>query len=88
MIRERAVRIEEVRHRFDRQVLEHGWEHRAGHSVRRVDHDLERPQRRDVDERQHALDEGGPDVGLLHLLVAASLAIGDVERLVPHVEKP
>ena len=39
-----------------------GCEHRAAHPVRRVDHDAQRPDRGDVDEREHALEERGPDV--------------------------
>src|SRR5213596_3504657 len=45
-----------------RQACEHGWEHRARHAVRRVDDDAQRPDRVDVDEREHAVDPRRPDV--------------------------
>ena len=57
VVREGAVGLEVAAHDLElRQVLEHGREHRAGHPVRRVDHDLQRLDRLDVDEREHALD--------------------------------
>ena len=56
-----------------RQPLEHGRQHRAGHPVRRVDHDVQRLDRGDVDEREDVLDERGPDV----------VALGRSRRLSP-----
>ena len=50
------------RHGVDRQPLEHRRQHRAGHPVRRVDHDAQRPDGADVDEREHLLDEARIDV--------------------------
>ena len=66
VVREASVRLEEARDGFDRQALEHRRQHRARHPVRGVDHDAERLDRLDVDERQHALDERRPDVCLGH----------------------
>ena len=58
VVRERPVRLEVAAHDVEhRQPLEHRRQHRARHAVRRVDHDPQRPQRIDVDERQHAVDE-------------------------------
>ncbi len=62
VVREGPVGLEEVRARVDRQALEDRRQHHAGHSVGRVDHDGERTDRLDVDEREHALDVRGPDV--------------------------
>ena len=70
MVRERPVRLEVAADGVDRQPVEHRRQHRARHPVRRVDHDLERRDPRHVHERQHLLDERGPDV-LLALSAAA-----------------
>ena len=64
VVREGSVQLEEARHHLDRQPLEHRRQHRARHPVRRVDHDLQRPDLGHVHERQHPIDVGGPDVGL------------------------
>ncbi len=60
------------------QVLEHGREHHAGHPVRGVDHDLERLDRLDVDERERALDVLLPDVVRLDLSRGQSLGRGRI----------
>ena len=60
----RAVRLEEAADGVDREPVEHRREHRAGHPVRRVDHDAQRPDRLDVDEGEDAVDEGRVDVVL------------------------
>src|SRR3954453_12553148 len=63
VVREGAVWLEEAAHRLELgQLLEHGRQHRAGHAVRGVDHDLERLDRLRVDEREDALDVLLPDV--------------------------
>ena len=43
-------------------LLPAGRQHRAGHPVRRVDDDAQRPDRLDVDEGQHLVHEPRPDV--------------------------
>ena len=58
----RSVRLEVARHRVDRQPLEHGRQHRAGHPVRRVDHDPQRPIAETSTNESTLLDELGPDV--------------------------
>ena len=63
VIRERAVRVEVAADDVDlRQPLEHGRQHRPRHPVGGVDDDAQRPDRVDVDEREHLVDEPGPDV--------------------------
>ena len=47
-----------------REALEHGRQHRAGHAVRGVDDDLQRPDRGHVHEGQHPFDVRRPDVVL------------------------
>ena len=76
VVRERPVGLEvaadDVEHR---QPVEHRRQHRARHAVRRVDHDAQRLQRRDVDEREHAVDEPIPDVLLARSRRASPRAI-------------
>ena len=63
VVRERAVRLEVAADDVDlRQPLEHGRQHRPRHPVGGVDDDAQRPDRVDVDEREHLVDEPGPDV--------------------------
>ena len=62
VVREAPVRLEVARDGVDRQPLEHRRQHRAGHPVRGVDDDAQRPDRLEVDEREHALDVRRPDV--------------------------
>ena len=87
VVRERSVWLEVAGHRPDRQPLEHGREHRARHPVRRVDHDLERRDRRDVHERQHLLDEAGPDVVWLDRPDRTRPVPGTGRGRVAHVQK-
>ena len=76
-MRKGPVGLEVTAHGLDRQPLEHGREHRAGHPVRRVDHHAERPDRVQVHEREDALDEGRPDVDLPDM--SKGLTLGPVE---------
>ena len=62
VVRERSVRLEEVRHRLDRQAFEDRRKHDSAHAVRRVDHDAQGLHRFDVDEGQDGVDPPRPDV--------------------------
>ena len=71
VVRKRAVRLEVAARDLElRQALEHGRKHRAGHPVRRVDDDSQRPDRVHVDEREHLVDEARPHVLLADLAAA------------------
>ena len=59
VVRERPVGLEVAAHGVDRQPVEDGREHRAGHPVRRVDHDPERAHRLDVDEGEDLSTKAG-----------------------------
>ena len=65
MVREAAVGLEEAADGLDREALEDRREHRAGHPVRGVDHDAQRPHGGRVDEGQDLLDEARIDVARL-----------------------
>ncbi len=67
MVREGPVRLEEVRHRLDRQALENGWKHDSAHAVPGVDHDAQRLHHFEVDEGQDGVDPTRPDVLLADL---------------------
>ena len=62
VVRERPVRLEEAAHRLDRQSLQDRRQHCTRHPVRRVDDDAQRLDRIDLDEREHLLHVGRPDV--------------------------
>ncbi len=85
VVRERPVRLEVARDDVELgEALEHRRKHRSRHAVRRVDHDLQRPKRTLVDEREHLVDEAAPDVlsaNLAALLDRAEAGLGPS----PHV---
>ena len=58
------------------EPLEHGADHRAGHAVAAVEHDLQRPHRARVDELQRRVLELGVDVDVLGGAAAGRLAAG------------
>src|SRR5207249_1072331 len=62
VVRKRSVGLEEATNGVDRQSFQHAWQHHTGHAVRGVDHHPQRLDRLDLDEREHPLDPGGPDV--------------------------
>ena len=65
MVREGAVELEVHRHVLEREALEDGRDHLAGHAVAGVDHDLERPQALRVYKAQAVLRVVFGDVRLL-----------------------
>ena len=62
---------------LERQPAQDRADHRAGHAVAAVEHDLQRPDRRGVDRLQRPLLEGRVDVGLL----AGAAARGGTEAV-------
>ena len=54
VVRERAVGLEVAALGLDRQAAEDRLDHRAGHAVGAVDHDVQRRDRRDVDDDEAA----------------------------------
>src|SRR5882724_2361125 len=76
VVREGRVRLEEVRHRIDRQALENWRQHDSAHTVRSVDHDAERLHGVDVDEGQDGIDPARPDVLLSDM--SGGLTLGHV----------
>ena len=62
VVREASVGLEEVGDGIDREPLEDGRQHRAGHPVRRVDHDAQRLTAVGVDEGQDLLDVAREDI--------------------------
>ena len=75
MVGEAAVGLEVAAHRVDLgQALEHRLEHAAAHAVGRVHDHAQRLDRARVDEGEDALEEGRPDVLLLHGALASDLA--------------
>ena len=92
VVRERPVGLEVAADDLDLgQPGEHARQHLAGHAVRAVHDDPERRDRRDVDEAEHALDEGVPHVDRLDRAalrvppLAAHRTIADLDepRLAP-----
>ncbi len=81
MVRERAVRLEVAADGFDRKPLEHRRQHRAGHPVCCVDHDLERLDGLDVDEGENPVDVRGPDVELSHLAGVGFVPVAGVDQV-------
>src|SRR3954463_12230948 len=65
VVGELAVRLPVGRHELERKLLQDRPDHRAGHAVAAVDDDLERLDRRRVDDLQRAAVEVGVDVDLL-----------------------
>ena len=76
MVREGAVRLEEVGHRVDRDPLQDRRQHHAGHPVRRVDHDPPPLDLLHVDEGQDLVDVGRKDILLPDLSEGLSLRRG------------
>ena len=76
VVREGAVRLEKVGHRVDRDPLEDGRQHHAGHPVRRIDHDTPPLDLVEVDERQDLVDVGRKDILLPDLSEGLSLRRG------------
>src|ERR671913_2069920 len=66
MVGEGAVELEVHRYVLEREVLEDGWDHLAGHAVARVDHDLQRPQALRLYKAQAMFRIIFCDVSLLH----------------------
>ena len=88
MVRKSSVGLEETADGVDRQPLEYRRQHRAGHPVRRVDHDPQRLDRRDVHEREDPLDVRGPDVVRLDAAAGPRLGTaGDLQGPVADVEQ-
>ena len=67
VVGEVPVGLEVVRRCLHGEAIEHRPDHGAGHAVAAVEHDRERPHRRGVDERRHAVVEPGVDVALRDL---------------------
>src|SRR5215212_4967815 len=79
VVGEGAVELEVHRHVFEREVLEDGWDHLAGHAIAGVDHDLQRPQALRVYKAQAMFRVIYGYVGLLHR-TRVFRRIGEVSR--------
>ncbi len=62
VVREGAVELRVQDLEVERQGVEHRRDHQAAHAVGGVDHHLERPERRRVDERADVVGEGAEQV--------------------------
>jgi hypothetical protein len=83
-----TFRIEEAADRSDRETLEDPGQHRAGHAVRRVDHDPERLDRAGVDEREHPIGESRVEVVLAPLPTPRGLVTEPGLRAAANLKQP
>ena len=85
IVRERAVRVEVAALGAQREAIEDRLHHRARHAVGAVQHDLQRRDRRGVDDREAALGEALQHVALPALPLGLGRAELALERPVAHL---
>ena len=66
MVRERAVELAVHDLEVEREAVEHGGNDETAHAVGGVGHDLQRPERPDIDERTHVVGERAEHVAAGH----------------------